>query len=140
MDKIIFGLPCSPSKLVSHKEQQCEEFVLSYGGGIGGSKRTIHATQTVYNEDKKEYCLDLINGEREFINLNFVVSRRQRKVVTLEFDTTAHANYHEKKYEKATCIAVYAMSILNTYEVIDRYLHDKPAGTELLFKRTSYVN
>ena len=95
-NKIIIGLPCSPSFLsIPTQIIQATSFLVSYGGGIGGSNKTYYATD-YYAEPEINgfYQLTLIDGSKVSINPRFVVETQKVNLIKITTDTTPHSNYY----------------------------------------------
>ena len=99
-------LPCSPSKVESVRETTGLEFVLSWGGGMGGSTKTVYADKLIPTPTEKQLYdvrsdgdITFINAktnEEEVINSKFVVTKRQVKLVKVLTDITAWKNLSER--------------------------------------------
>jgi hypothetical protein len=95
-NKIIIGLPCSPSFLsIPTQIIQATSFLVSYGGGIGGANKTYYATD-YYAEQAINgfYQLTLIDGSKVSINPRFVVETQKVNLIKITTDTTPHSNYY----------------------------------------------
>jgi hypothetical protein len=95
-NKIIIGLPCSPSFLsIPTQIIQATSFLVSYGGGIGGANKTYYATD-YYAEPEINgfYQLTLIDGSKVSINPRFVVETQKVNLIKITTDTTPHSNYY----------------------------------------------
>jgi hypothetical protein len=95
-NKLIIGLPCSPSFLSIPTEIiQATSFLISYGGGIGGANKTYYATDC-YAEQAINgfYQLTLIDGSKVSINPRFIVEKQVVNLIKITTDTTPHSNYY----------------------------------------------
>jgi hypothetical protein len=95
-NKIIIGLPCSPSFLsIPTQIIQATSFLVSYGGGIGGANKTYYATD-YYAEPEINgfYQLTLIDGSKVSINPRFIVETQKVNLIKITTDTTPHSNYY----------------------------------------------
>jgi hypothetical protein len=95
-NKLIIGLPCSPSFLSIPTEIiQTTSFLVSYGGGIGGANKTYYATD-YYAEPEINgfYQLTLIDGSKVSINPRFIVEKQVVNLIKITTDTTPHSNYY----------------------------------------------
>ena len=99
MKIIEIGLPCSPSKLIGKEEikvikiQICQyqKTEVLYVKGVSPATEKNFLTLHYFNEHERD------------VNLNFIVSTEEIRVVKVVVDSTAHANYHtaESKHIKA---------------------------------------
>ena len=95
-NKLIIGLPCSPSFLsIPTQIIQATSFLVSYGGGIGGANKTYYATD-YYAEPEINgfYQLTLIDGSKVSINPRFIVEKQVVNLIKITTDTTPHSNYY----------------------------------------------
>jgi hypothetical protein len=105
-NKLIIGLPCSPSFLsIPTQIIQATSFLVSYGGGIGGANKTYYATD-YYAEPEINgfYQLTLIDGSKVSINPRFIVETQKVNLIKITTDTTPHSNYHTIKCKKSLSI------------------------------------
>jgi|LakMenEpi03Aug12_release.lakeMendotaPanAssembly.Ray.scaffolds.fasta_scaffold176189_2 hypothetical protein len=95
-NKIIIGLPCSPSFLsIPTQIIQATSFLVSYGGGIGGANKTYYATDCYAEQPINGfYQLTLIDGSKVSINPRFVVETQKVNLIKITTDTTPHSNYY----------------------------------------------
>jgi hypothetical protein len=94
-NKIIIGLPCSPSFLSIPTEIiQTTSFLISYGGGMGGANKTYYATDYTVDAINGFYQLTLIDGSKVNINARFLVEKQIVNLIKITTDTTPHSNYY----------------------------------------------
>lgn len=101
MQIVKIGLPCTPSKNISHDEFKCKRILVTYGGGMGGANKKYYATKVVTGAF---WGLTLIDGNKVEVNPDFIVDIEEIRVVKLVTDITAwsnHANHGEKKVKKS---------------------------------------
>ncbi len=89
MKTIELGLPCSPSTPISQEEIKVKKVILCYGQNT----ETLHVRDAFADEGfiKVEY----FNLHERDINLNFVVSVEEIRVVKIVTDVTAHRNFNK---------------------------------------------
>ena len=124
-EKLTFGLSCSPSEITDTQELSVTEFLVSYGGGMGGANQTHYALDYKTNDDKF-YVLELLNGNQIKINPRFVVSMQDKKVLRIENDVTAHTNYHKQVCKQFIIVNYYAMDKSDTYIINASMDHQLP--------------
>jgi hypothetical protein len=88
--KIIIGLPCTPSKYVSHKVVDCTRVLISYGGGMGGANKTYYAENIELKDGM--LVLSLVKGSVVEVNPTFLVEKEKCKVAIIEYDVSPWAN------------------------------------------------
>jgi len=95
-NKLIIGLPCSPSFLsIPTQIIQATSFLVSYGGGIGGANKTYYATDYYAEPEINGFIiLFLIDGSKVSINPRFVVETQKVNLIKITTDTTPHSNYY----------------------------------------------
>jgi hypothetical protein len=105
-NKLIIGLPCSPSFLsIPTQIIQTTSFLVSYGGGIGGANKTYYATDCTVDATKIGfYQLTLIDGSKVSINPRFIVEKQVVNLIKITTDTTPHSNYHTIKCKQSILI------------------------------------
>jgi hypothetical protein len=139
-NKIIIGLPCSPSFLsIPTQIIQATSFLVSYGGGIGGSNKTYYATD-YYAEPEINgfYQLTLIDGSKVSINPRFVVETQKVNLIKITTDTTPHSNYYAIKCKQSISIEWFKLEDDEEFEWKAEYkTRDEK---RLVFKKTYLEN
>jgi hypothetical protein len=105
-NKLIIGLPCSPSFLSIPTEIiQTTSFLISYGGGMGGANKTYYATD-YYAEPEINgfYELTLIDGTKVNVNPRFLVEKQIVNLIKITTDTTEHSNFYSKTCNQSIVI------------------------------------
>ena len=120
--KIVLHAPVSPCSLVGKKEQEVYKFVMSCGGGMGGSRWDEYViTEDAIRPNSMLTCKDAATGEEKIINSNYIVMSKKVRFVTVTWDTTAwvnyNGNYNSKKCKKQTQILNYQIPASDTYTV-----------------------
>lgn len=102
------GLPCSPSKRISYEIVNAKKILLTYGGGMGGSRTTIYVTDKdiVYNEHGIAKVINILDDKEVEINTKYVVSAESVKLFVDKIDITGHTNYHEVQCKKHELIRI----------------------------------
>ena len=105
-NKLIIGLPCSPSFLsIPTQIIQTTSFLISYGGGMGGTNKTYYATDYTVDATKIGfYQLTLIDGSKVSINSRFLVEKQIVNLIKITTDTTQHSNINSKRCSKSILI------------------------------------
>ena len=104
-NKLIIGLPCSPSFLSIPTEiVKTTSFLISYGGGMGGANKTYYATDYTVDAINGFYQLTLIDGSKVSINPRFLVEKQIVNLIKITTDTTQHSNFHSKKCNQSISI------------------------------------
>ena len=118
------GFCCSPAEHFYSKTYIITRFIISYGGGMGGTNKTLYCTKYVLN-DKGFFNLTLLNGEKETINSKYVVSYKDVKVIEVVTDITEHINYREHVTDKTVLKHnLYMLPyIKDTYTLVDNYIN-----------------
>lgn len=119
--RIEIGKPCSPSTILGTEEIKATKVVISYGGGMGGSSRTLYAKKIKKVEDNF-YKLTLIDDKIEEVGINFVVSKRAKTILKLSVDRTAHANYHKHTCNKQISVQYFEFDSDEEYTIVDKSL------------------
>ena len=139
-NKLIIGLPCSPSFLsIPTQIIQATSFLVSYGGGIGGANKTYYATD-YYAEQAINgfYQLTLIDGSKVNINPRFVVEKQVVNLIKITTDTTPHSNYHTIKCKQSISIEWFKLEDDEEFEwKADYKTRDEK---RLVFKKTYLEN
>jgi hypothetical protein len=105
-NKLIIGLPCSPSFLSIPTEIiKTTSFLISYGGGMGGANKTYYATNcTVDATTIGFFQLTLIDGTKVSINSRFLVEKQIVILIKITTDTTEHSNFYSKTCNQSIVI------------------------------------
>ena len=139
-NKLIIGLPCSPSFLsIPTQIIQATSFLVSYGGGIGGANKTYYATDC-YAEPEINgfYQLTLIDGSKVSINPRFIVEKQVVNLIKITTDTTPHSNYHTIKCKQSISIEWFKLEDDEEFEWKAEYkTRDEK---RLVFKKTYLEN
>ena len=139
-NKIIFGLPCSPSFLsIPTQIIQATSFLVSYGGGIGGANKTYYATDCTVDATKIGfYQLTLIDGSKVSINPRFIVETQKVNLIKITTDTTPHSNYYSIKCKQSISIEWFKLEDDEEFEWKAEYkTRDEK---RLVFKKTYLEN
>lgn len=92
--------PSTPSSLISAEESEYLKLLISYGGGMGGSKETIYCSVQHETEHTITVKNDL-TGQIITYNRRFIVAYYHEVIlVKAVFDTIGHANYHGKRFKR----------------------------------------
>jgi hypothetical protein len=118
MKKHTIGVPCTPSTMLDHTEQRVTRFLLSYGGGMGGSTKTYYATEVIPVNDR-EIKIKTIDESEPTINPNFVVESEPMRCIKLVTDTTSHRNNGEIR--KRVLTEYFVMKLADTYQISNQY-------------------
>ena len=104
-----FGLPCAPSSKIGEEKHKAKKVLLTYGGGMGGAHKDIFIKdkEIKYNTHGIAKVIDIFTNEVVEINAKYVVSANDIDLLFMKFDTTAHSNYHSRKYKYTEIIEVY---------------------------------
>jgi len=100
MKTLEIGLCVSPSKILSIDEIKVTRVLISYGGGMGGSKETFYVTNIDKMADSN-LGLTLFNDRVIIQNPTFIVNKEEIKLIKVVTDSTAHTNYNDKKCKKS---------------------------------------
>ena len=117
---VVIGKPVSPSTILSAEEIKVEQIVLSYGGGMGGTTRTLYAVSRTKVEDNF-YALTLIDGKELEVGISFVVSKEPKKIVKLHTDKTLHSNYHKIVCRKSEMLEYILLEVDESFIISDDY-------------------
>ena len=119
---IVLHAPVSPCSLVSKKEQEVYKFVMTCGGGMGGSRWDEYViTEDAIRPNSMLTCKDVATGEEKIINSNYIVMSKKVRFVTVIWDTTAWVNYNNKTCKKQTQALNYQIPTSDTYTVERTY-------------------
>lgn len=116
------GLSCSPSHHVEDSTINVTEFMITFGGGMGGANKKRYATS--YKKDGIFYEITLNDGLKERYNENHIVSMIEKKLVKVVIDTTKHVNYNKHVTDETVLKTEYFL--LNTndeYKIVNRYTY-----------------
>jgi hypothetical protein len=117
---IKIGLPCTPSRILSHEKVETSKVLISYGGGMGGASQKHYCTD-VLERDKGMWRLTLLSGEMIEVNPAFIVSVEPRTLVKVVSDTTAHANYHSKVCKERILTEYIGLQFGEDYVITNEY-------------------
>ena len=101
MQKLNFGLTCSPSKIIESDVLNATKIVSSYGGGMGGTNTTYYAIDIDKERIPLEITIQDIRGRTITLGYNFIVSQEPVRLLKLTHDITAHCNYRKRSVESA---------------------------------------
>lgn len=101
MKTIRIGTPCSPSYKVSDELLHVKKVLVSYGGSIGGNSKTYYYTEIDGYSNPLMHKITLLNGEVIYVNPKFIVEIKDRDIIKLVTNITAHRNYTSKVCSKA---------------------------------------
>jgi hypothetical protein len=125
--KHTFGYPVSPCTLIGSDEKEISKVTISCGGGMGGSKWCEYGNFEHLESNQLCGFKDAITGERRTINTAFVVEVETGKLVKVDWDTTAHANYGASKPRCEKCIHTryYFIPTDDEYEIVNEYRQEE---------------
>ena len=117
----VIGLPCTPSEHVSQTTEPATQLTLSYGGGMGGSKREIYAKSI---KEIQKFGMTMLEvtpffEEPEEVNPKFIVASQECKIVTDIVNTTGHSNYNKQTCTRSTITRYFRIGVKDTIK------HDK---------------
>ena len=136
-NKLIIGLPCSPSFLSIPTEIiQTTSFLISYGGGMGGANKTYYATDYTVDAINGFYQLTLIDGSKVSINPRFLVEKQIVNLIKITTDTTQHSNFHSKKCNQSISIEWFILEDDEEFEFKAEY---KSRDDKRLVLKKSYL-
>lgn len=112
--------PVSPSENISLTSERATKVTITYGGGMGGSKREIYAKSVI---EVQKFGMTFVQltpffGEVEQINPKYIVSLQECNMVTQVTDSTKHANFHKKVCERRTITCFYEVGIKDVVQSI----------------------
>ena len=126
-----FGLPCSPAKKVEEERHHAKKVLLTFGGGMGGAHRDIFIKDKdiKYNTHGIAKVTNIFTNEVMEINSKYVVSANDIDLLFMKFDTTAHSNYHTRKYKYTETIQVFEIPKNAVVKFISDFHADKSKVT-----------
>ena len=101
MSTIQLGKSCSPSTITTQRSQQLREFLVSYGGGMGGTNVYYYGEELATSPRKGFIAVLGYDGELTEINQSYIVSVKDKQLVTIVSDVTAHRNFNKTVCSKA---------------------------------------
>jgi hypothetical protein len=120
MKNIQIGLNCTPSKITHHGKIKGLELLITYGGGVGGSKNLLYA-QSWQELDNGFIQITQLNGEMMKVNRLNIVTQKRINIVRVTHDLTEYANHTSKKVDSSHHIAYYVLPFARSYEIVNEY-------------------
>ncbi len=122
MRTIEIGLPCSPSKLLSHEYVSAKKLTISWGGGMAGSSQTQFCTKIEPDDEIPGFLkLTLFTGEKMSVNPANIVKRNDVQIVKVVYDITDFVNYHKRLYKSSITTEFIELRFDEAYVIVDRY-------------------
>ena len=137
METLKIGLPCTPSKHISHEIIPAIKVRVTFGGGMGGTNKNYYCL-VVNTRNHDFYYLTLITGEEIQINPKYIVEIKKANLVKLVTDITEHTNYHKVEVKKHIKTQYIELNYRETYDLnpneyvqinTDRVVHTENART-----------
>lgn len=128
MNTIRIGLSCTPSEILDYKTVKCQRMIISYGGGIGGSKKEYFAKKVTRNKTTNMLSIEFVQGGKIQVNPSFLVEQEECEVFILTTDITKHVNYHSRQCNKSILTEYFKISFGNKVEIVNQYTprHSSP--------------
>ena len=113
------GKFCSPSTVISHEVLNMKRILVTYGGGMGGTRSEYYTSKI----KKVGETLKVVTVDNKKLSLNprFIVEIEDTKVLKVVTDVTAHSNYHSPICKKSIVTEYIDMSGYNNYILDSTY-------------------
>ena len=119
---IKIGTPVSPAKITYASEIACTKILISYGGGMGGSREYIYTTDNITDDmlKKDKFTCHNFDGSECTVFTRFIVKVEKIKAVVI-MGTHNNDNF----FFKGRCFLVITeVGINEKYKVINDYIGD----------------
>jgi hypothetical protein len=133
MNRLKFGKICSPSTLLDTDIIEAVEITSSFGGGMGGARKTYYAVNV--NEENKPLELKIVDikGREIALGYNFIVSQEKVRLIKITHDVTAHRNYQENRVKKAIIVEYSVLRANETFDVTYNIVRDQSLKDKVVF-------
>jgi len=119
MDAIIIGQSCSPSKIIGQEKIEVREYVVSHGQTVAR-----YYAKTLINKTQKFHHVELYDGRRKEININFTIERNPVYLVKVVTDETDYWNYHVESYKSFITTRYYLFQENEEYVINSKITSD----------------
>jgi hypothetical protein len=116
------GLSCTPSKIIKHEVIEVTEYLVSYGGGMGGSNARFYSKKLINPKKVDSIGVELYNGEVLTIHKNFIVTERKKRILKIVSDITKHVNYHKHVCDSKHEVTYYKLNFGDDFELVNEYV------------------
>jgi hypothetical protein len=129
---IKIGFPLTPCEVKNIFENDGWEIILSYGGGMGGTRETLNVITDITDDMLKSdfFTCQTICGKTVTVYTRFVVTVRKVIFVTIQGEHQ-NKNFIEQGNKFVSVHKVYEN---NVYMIVNQYVHDSKGDDEILRK------
>lgn len=126
-NRLIIGVPMSPSTRVSAEGTQSTEILYSYGGGLSGKMKTIYTDKVIPKEEFNNRFVEVttVQGETLTIQSDYIVTFKNVILVVDTINVTAHSDYRKKVINSAIYVRYIKLEPNQTWELSDKYDNNK---------------
>lgn len=137
---INIGTSCSPAKVISITEYDACKFIMSCGGGMGGSRWDEYVLTDIVNPFPSNTLIKCVNylGEEIVLNTSYLVKATKCKIVEIVEDITAWYNYNKGTHipmYKTTYFCVNPNDVINTVSKFTDYSDITKSGEISIIKQ-----
>jgi hypothetical protein len=133
---IVIGKSCSPSKPISDESETVKAFLVSYGGGMGGSSVSYYGKEISNSPREGFIIIETFEGDSVELNQRFVVSVKDKQIVTILSDVTEHRNYNKVVCKSAIETRRYLLKKDAKYKMSDNIMTKVSGNNILLISKT----